>query len=182
MCVAILSKPNSIIPEPRLAQGWKANSDGGGFAYVNEDNKVVIEKGFMEYEPFRDSYMKAAGRYAETSPMLVHLRIRTSGNTSPANCHPFHIKDGAMIHNGIMFTPTGDRAGSAHDRKSDTRVFAEALYNILKLEHVKNAAKELRSAIGYGNKLAFLYNNKEYFILGESDGYWLNDIWYSNIS
>ena len=87
-----------------------------------------------------------------------------------------------MIHNGVMFTPTETRAGSKEDRKSDTRVFAESLYNILQLEHIKKEQHAIRQAIGYGNKMCFLYDDKEYFILGETAGYWIDGIWYSNTS
>ena len=179
MCVAILTKTDNVIPFDQLRQGWTINSDGGGFAFVKDD-KVEIRKGYMEFEDFYKAYVDAADKYAGTSPFLVHMRITTSGGTSPNNCHPFPIKNGALIHNGVMFTPTGNRAGPSHDRKSDTRVFAESLYNILHLEHVKKAQRELRKAIGSGNKMAFLYDDKSYFILGEDSGYWRDGIWYSN--
>jgi hypothetical protein len=110
------------------------------------------------------------------------MRIRTSGHVNAANCHPFAIQGGALIHNGMMFTPTGDRAGTLTDRKSDTRVFAESLYNILKLEHVKKAESGIRKAIGGGNKVAFLYDDKSYHIIGEDLGFWREDVWHSNNS
>lgn len=181
MCVAIVTKAGKVIDNGALWRGWDSNPHGGGFAYV-KDGKVVIEKGFMTYNKFQAAYADASKKYAEDSPFLVHMRIRTSGATNANNCHPFPIRNGALIHNGIMFTPTGDRAGPTSDRKSDTRVFAESLYNILKLEHVQKQARGIQEAIGYGNKLAFLYDDKQYFILGESQGDWDDGVWYSNNS
>ena len=182
MCVAILTTAGKVLTEDQLFSGWRVNGDGGGFAYVKDD-KVVIEKGFMNYNAFKSAYSLAAEQFAEDSPFLVHMRIRTSGNTNANNCHPFAIKGGALIHNGIMFTPSGDRAGKdPTDRKSDTRVFAESLFNILQLEDVKRAQEGIRKAIGWGNKVAFLYDSKDYVIVGESAGMWNDGIWYSNSS
>lgn len=146
------------------------------------DGKVNIRKGFLKEEEFEKAYLEAADKYAADSPSLIHMRIRTSGTVSAKNCHPFKIKGGAMIHNGIMFTPTGERAGTPKDLKSDTRVFTEALYNVLALEDVKRAAKGITEAIGWGNKLAFLYDDKETYIINEDAGTWDNGIWFSNNS
>ena len=182
MCVAVLTTRGKVLTNDQLWKGWTINGDGAGFAYVKDD-AVVIEKGFMNYNSFQSAYALAAEQFAEDSPFLIHMRIRTSGNTNANNCHPFPIKGGALIHNGIMFTPSGERAGKdPTDRKSDTRVFAESLYNILVLEDVKRAQEGIRKAIGYGNKIAMLYDSKEYVIIGESAGMWVDGIWYSNSS
>lgn len=177
MCVAIVANQGAVVPNDRLWQGWSRNRDGGGFAYV-KDGEVVIEKGFMEYNKFQKAYEKAAEKYAAESPFLVHMRITTSGGTSKVNTHPFKIKGGAMIHNGVMFTPTGEE----NRGKSDTRIFAERFHNILQLEDVLAAGEDIIDAVGSYNKLAFLYDDRRYAILNEQAGYWLNDVWYSNRS
>lgn len=182
MCVAIVTNPGKSLTSAQLEAGWRINGDGGGFAYV-KDNEVVIEKGFMNLVSFEKAYQSAVKLYGEESPFLVHMRIRTSGTTNSNNCHPFRIRGGALIHNGVMFTPAGNRAGqNPQDLKSDTRIFAESLHNILELEHVKKASEGIRKAIGYGNKVCFLYDNKEVVILGEAAGFWDDGIWYSNTS
>lgn len=134
----------------------------------------------MEYNPFQKAYRKAVESYGHDNPMLVHMRIRTSGTTGPKNTHPFRVKGGAMIHNGIMFTPAGKRIGNPNDERSDTRVFCEDLHNILELDSVKKAAEGIHAAIGRGNKLCFLYDGGETFIIGEDNGMWDKGIWYSN--
>ena len=179
MCIAVVTRQNSVIKPEHLKRGWQTNPAGGGFAYVDKD-QTVIRKGFMEYDKFEKEYLAAAEKFAGESPFLVHMRIRTSGDVSPKNTHPFPIKGGAMIHNGIMFSPSGKRAGTAKDRRSDTRVFAEDLYNILQLDAVKKAAEGIHAAVGRGNKLCFLYDNKEIFIIGEDIGFWHEGVWYSN--
>lgn len=181
MCIALVQLPKAVIPEAQLARGWSANRDGGGFAYV-KNGKVTIEKGFMDYNSFYKAYAAAQEQYGEDSPFLVHMRIATSGSKSANNTHPFPVKGGAMIHNGILFTPTGTRAGPESDRKSDTRVVAESLYNILVLSDIKKATAGLEDAIGSGNKLCFLYDDGSTHIIGEKQGFWEKGVWHSNSS
>lgn len=182
MCIAIMTKPGAVVPPDRLWAGWLNNKDGGGFAYIDpKTKKVVVKSGFMSYNDFQKAYAEAAAEYGREHAMLVHMRIRTSGNISRKNCHPFKIKGGALIHNGSMFNPTGDLAGPKDDQWSDTRVFAHYFHNQLgNLDHVKRAEKDLLWAIGSHNKLCFLMDGGEYFILNEKLGNWLDDVWYSN--
>lgn len=186
MCVAIVTQPGKRVENAALYRGWNINRDGGGFAYI-ENGKVKIEKGFFEYNGFNKAYDAAFSRVGESSPFLIHMRIGTSGLKNANNTHPFAIKPqdgpgGAMIHNGILFTPSGAYKGPADDAKSDTRVVAEALNNILRLQDVKDAKVALGLAVGSGNKLAFLYDTGEYVIVNEDEGSWDEGIWYSNHS
>lgn len=180
MCVAILTTPGNRVTNERLWQGWTRNKDGGGFAYVDPDKKkVVISKGFLSYNEFQKAYDEAVAKFGATSPFLIHMRVRTSGDINDNNTHPFEIKGGALIHNGILFSPTGKDIGPPDDRKSDTRVFAERLFNILDFESVKETKLELEKAINY-NKIAMLYDSGDYVILNESKGNWTDGVWYSN--
>ena len=181
MCVAIVCKPGAIVPNDRLYAGWVANKDGAGFAYV-KDGRVVIEKGFMTYNPFQKAYQSAAEKYSATSPFLVHMRIRTSGRTDKKNTHPFKIRGGAVIHNGIMFYPSSSGNNKDQSHSSDTKIFASKLHNILLKEDVKAAEDEILFAVGRTNKLCFLYDDGDYVILNEKAGNWKDDIWYSNYS
>lgn len=186
MCIAIVTTPGKRVGDNALYRGWTSNQDGGGFAFVKQ-GKVVIEKGFFKYNEFHKALNAAVDTYGQQSPFLIHMRIGTSGLKNENNTHPFAIKPqdgpaGAMMHNGILFTPGGAYRGPDHDKKSDTRVVAEALNNILRLQDVLQAKKELGAAIGYGNKLAFLYDTGDYVIINENQGYWDDGIWYSNSS
>lgn len=183
MCVAIVCKQGARLTNAQIENGWSSNYHGGGFAFV-KDGKVEIVKGLMTLATMKEKYQEYAEQYSTESPFLVHLRISTSGGVTAANTHPFPIKGGAMIHNGMMFTPSGARAGDYKDRKSDTRVFAEALHDVLELEYLKKAEKRILQAVGSYNKLCFLYDNKDFLILNEGDGFWNDDntIWFSNRS
>ena len=106
MCVAILCKTGKILDNERLYRGWTNNSDGGGIAYLDDNKKVCIESGFLQYGEFQKAYARLADRYSKNGPMLIHMRIRSTGSKGKDNCHPFKIKNGAMIHNGTLFFPT----------------------------------------------------------------------------
>lgn len=179
MCIAIVTQPGKVLTGAQLYSGWYRNSDGAGFAYCDEHGKVVIKKGYMKYNDFQKAYADASMKYSEHSPFLVHMRIRTSGDVNAANCHPFKLKNGAMIHNGSLFNPDTVRTA---EKKSDTRIFAESLHNILVLEDLQVAGPDIIAEIGYHNKLAFLFDEGKTLILNESAGFWDDGIWYSNRS
>ena len=187
MCIAVVCNTGHSLTNEQLLRGWNRNRDGGGFAYVNANDELVINKGYLVYQEFEEAYRKAAEDFSATSPFLVHMRIGTSGFNNSNNTHPFLIQnegqpDGAMIHNGVLFTPTGEWRGPAEDTYSDTRVVVEALKTVLGLEDVLRAKEGIGRAIGSGNKFAFLYANRETVIVNESSGYWADGIWYSNNS
>lgn len=179
MCVAIVQPKGKRIPVDRLLSGWESNGDGGGFAYVRK-NKVEISKGHMTYPAFEKAYLEACEKYADTSPFLVHMRIRTSGLTDKDNTHPFRIKGGAMIHNGILFSPTKDDEKNYKDF-SDTRIFASRLHNVLTKNDILIGKDKLEASIMW-NKMAFLYDDGDYVILNEDEGNWHDGVWYSNTS
>lgn len=186
MCIAVLTKPGAALTEHMLDHAWRINGDGAGMAYIH-NGKVVVEKGFLTKEPFKQAYFRAVEKHGKDNPMLVHLRIGTSGQINAANTHPFEITPqrgphGAFIHNGILFQPTGEAAGPEKDRRSDTRVVSHSLNNILVLEDIKRSKEGFGRAIGWGNKFAFLYDNGEYVIVNEDSGFWNKDkdIWFSN--
>lgn len=186
MCIAIVAPKGKIVSNERLWRGWSINGDGGGFAYVDENDKIVVKKGYSEYNPFQKDYAEAAAKYSETSPFLVHMRIGSQGDRKGApNTHPFAFTpeegpEAAGIHNGTMFAPQGEWVGSADDRKSDTRVFFERLGAKLCFDDVKEGQRLLSSAIGY-SRMAMLYANREYVILNElRPGIWVDGIWFSN--
>jgi len=180
MCIALVAEAGKRPTKKALFSGWTANRDGGGFAYVN-DGEVKIEKGFMVYNEFEKA-LEAALDTNEDSPFLIHMRIGTSGGKTKQNTHPFRLakSGGAMIHNGVLFEPTGQWEGPVDDRKSDTRAFCEALGQILDYESVLRGKQMLANAIGGYNKLAFLYPDKSTVIVNETSGFWVDGIWYSN--
>ena len=180
MCVAIVQLAGKRMTDAQLYAGWSTNSDGGGFAFLDKDKKVQIDTGYLTYNEFQKKYVELTEQYGKYGPMLVHMRIRSAGGLGKKNCHPFRIKGGAMIHNGTLFYPENDRR--TEDSKSDTRIFADALHNILDLASVRVAEKDILAAVGTFNKLAFLYDGGDYHIMNEQAAgcRWEDGIWYSN--
>lgn len=187
MCVAILTLPGQRVDDSALFRGWTINRDGGGLAYVNVAGELKVSKGHLSYNKFHAAYEEALSQRAEDSPMLIHMRIGTSGPNNEANTHPFEFTPtngprGAMIHNGVLFSPSAERAGTGQDRKSDTRVVVDDLGTLFALQTLQEdrARRALGQAISSNNKFAFLYENKDYVIVNEEQGFWHDNVWYSN--
>lgn len=116
MCI-IAAKPAGVaMPKPEYINNmFSNNKDGAGFMYAN-NNKVYIEKGFMNQKAFEDRLDELSRQFDLTKlPMVMHFRITTHGGTKPENCHPFPISDSighlkklktrsdmGVAHNGII--------------------------------------------------------------------------------
>lgn len=175
MCIAIVATKGSIVDDKKLESCHYINDDGGGMAYLDKEGKVVIDKGYMDIAAFKARYkwlIKEGA--AERGPMLLHFRIGTSGANNSANTHPFKVKGGAMIHNGVFWS-------SGFNNMSDTRVLAGMLHNRLTKDAVTKYKLKLEEVAGY-NKVAFLYEGGDYIILNEDSGHWDGGVWYSNTS
>ena len=178
MCIAIYKPADKQLTKRAAKNSFENNRDGAGFAYVTDDGKIVIEKGFFRFRRFWKSF-----RIAQDKAALVHFRIKTEGSVCADNCHPFQVNNGlVMAHNGCLpVTVPKD------DDRSDTRVFVEDWIrpriekwpDFLDDEVIRIMIEDF---IGKGNKLVFLRNDGEYLIINESAGWWDEGIWYSNKS
>lgn len=124
---------------------------------------------------FRREYLK----YNKRTPFLIHFRWATHGVVADRTSHPFALRDGgAMIHNGIIDMPVSRKG------QSDTEAFVAKFVN--KLPPNWSDSPTLITAVDrmmeQGNKLCFLWPNKQYLILGENYGDWDKGVWYSNDS
>lgn len=175
MCLAILKPAKVKVPEESLRMGWQGNSDGAGFAYI-DNGKVVAVKGLMTWKEFLAAYQAAAKKF-KSSPFLIHFRIKSMGDKSAENTHPFPINGGMLIHNGTI-----DGTGATwNSGPSDTKCFAETFGDRLTYDFAKEHKEKLEEALGH-NKVAMLYGDGQYVILGEKNGTWNDDVWYSNYS
>lgn len=173
MCLAILKPGNASVPEEHLRQGWIHNSDGAGFAYIKK-GKVQIKKGFSYLKDFLDAYEETVKKFPK-SPMLIHFRIRSQGDRTPENTHPFRINGGALCHNGtINGTNTVFNSGP-----SDTRVFAEKLDGKVDKKVLADHKADWDKALDW-NKVAFLFDDGSFHIINEHMGHWRDGVWYSN--
>ncbi len=175
MCIAIVIPKGATASKDYLHNGWCANSDGGGFAYVRK-GKVKIVKSLMKWKTWEDAYYTAREANPD-SPFLVHFRIRSAGSNTADNTHPYALKTGAVIHNGTL---TGSGA-DWYRGPSDTAKFVEKFGEHLTYDNVLSKKLAMEAAIGY-NKLAFLFNNGKFVIVNEDAGHWDAGVWYSNAS
>jgi predicted glutamine amidotransferase len=181
MCIAIYQKPFAVLDYTTLKNSYENNPDGCGMAYINTDyrgkQKIKMYKS-MEFEQFYKKYKRAVQNNPQ-SPFLIHFRIKTHGEVSTFNCHPFKInKNTVFIHNGII------RSMPIHKRMSDTQVFNEKILKKLPKGWLKNEGITdlITEAIGGGSKLIVLTLRGEVKIYNEKSGMWKDGNWFSNSS
>lgn len=180
MCIAALVKPGATVSDDNMRRMFNSNQDGAGIAYVKHVGgklDVVIDKGYFDSEQWIEAFKRAKDLKVKDSPILLHARIATMGRIDKANCHPFRIKDGAMIHNGSLWYSRNGYSMSFE--KSDTREFAERCTNNFNYEDMMYDLEALENVIGH-NRMAFLFKDCRYIILNEKKGRWENDVWFSN--
>lgn len=175
MCIAINAPKGTSPTKGALETSFIYNSDGCGYCFA-KDGKLIIKKGFFDFESFLKSYQKDN---IQGVNKLIHFRISTSGKINKLNCHPFLITDElAMIHNGVI-PHFGNKI------ENDTLQFVKLILRpIIVANGVKSLLnpsiqKMLIESIG-NSKLAFLDNEGNSYIINEKLGHRYNSIWYSN--
>lgn len=169
MCIAAISKTGGF-KEEELSKFFRVNRDGGGFAYA-EDGKLFTHRHIL----VESDYIEQGLRLASKDNLVTHCRIATSGGVSPENAHPFVMENSILVHNGVLYGTTGF--------VSDTRDFVEETKTLLDDQALMNnpiVTKRLGEAIGTYNKLILLYKDKTFKIINEAQGYWKDNVWYSN--
>lgn len=174
MCIAILNKTNKL-PLDTFKTCWEANPDGGGFAYHNGKN-IVIVKEMVSVDVLHSKYMEAREQHP-AAPFAIHFRIATHGLTNLTNCHPFKInKHSAFIHNGVI------SACSYVGEFSDTFHFNNYVMKELPQNWKSSAIlSELLSGYIGGSKLVIIDRDGA-TIINENLGKWDDGDWYSNKS
>jgi predicted glutamine amidotransferase len=151
MCV-IGYKPAGVkLTREILSESWENNPDGGGIMYRHASGELGISK-TMDKEEFITNALKIKG------PMVYHCRIRSKGNISADNLHPF-IVSGSL---GLMHNGTISNLGDAE--KSDTKHLAEVATK-LKIVDLETLAELLKLIGGY-NKYAIMDKTGEVTTVG----------------
>ena len=173
MCIAILKPKDKTLSDEVLKTCAEANKDGCGFAFVDNNNVIHINK-YLNF----DEFLKAYREVEHESNMLIHFRIATHGKVTADNCHPFLVNEHlALIHNGTI-SGYGDK-----EKKVDTLDFIDKVLSKISWKMIKNPAfrQLLGDAIGY-SKFCLLDNDGNYYIVNEHRGEWVDGVWYSNSS
>ena len=183
MCVIVAKKMGIELPSKKILENcFDINPDGAGLMYVNENKKIVIEKGFMTFEAFYKKLKELDKKYdLKKKALVMHFRITTQGGTSPENCHPFPITDDekklkatylecndvAFAHNGIisLYSMRDDKG------MSDTMLLSKELlyplFNYNKKFYKQEHNQELIEEIIGTDKIAFLDNEEKIITIGE---------------
>lgn len=172
MCLAVYKPAGAWASKEQLRNSYTANPHGAGYAY-HDGEQVRIVKGFFSWRSFWKSYKRHVT--AET-PALAHFRIATFGEKTAANCHPFNIGNGALMHNGPCLNHmhcSGDK------ERSDTRQFAEDFITGLDATQVKRIQPMIEHFIG-SEKIVLLFDSGEAIICNEKNGQWADGCWWSN--
>lgn len=191
MCIIVVKKEGYEIPKKDILQNcFNNNSDGAGIMFI-KNNKVVIDKGFMNFNAL---WNRLEGLKSEidtvNTPIILHFRIGTSGTNDGSCTHPFELTNSdkklkklesvvniGIAHNGIInaYTPKADST------LNDTQLFIKKfLYPIYELNKNFYKNKKMQDIIKTvtNSKFAILNNNSEIVTIGdfiEDDG-----ILYSN--
>lgn len=179
MCIAIVQRSATPIPRERMEICWKRNSDGGGIGWRDSKGKLHIYKS-LDKEKFFNRYYKLCADESVQYPMLVHMRVKTSGPIDLANCHPFWVnKTMLFMHNGTIrnVKPTADM--------SDTRVFNEEILKPLvsswKGFMHNEAIQKLIKEFITNSRVITLDSKGRCVIVNEASGHEEEDgNWYSN--
>ena len=185
MCLATLTMQGATLTSEQIRNAWNANPDGGGIAYFDANGNVQAFR-TLSLAKFERGYARLIDEGAHNSPMAIHFRLATHGDSTIANVHPFRMDEHTMvIHNGMLPIV-------ATDSRSDTCIFVtETLSKLGALwfddAHMWNLVDNYCSN-GYPNKLIVLTNNPNAkgraYIVNQRSGYWNAEktIWYSNRS
>lgn len=174
MCIILTCEPK-VRPSAQLVTDcFYSNPDGAGIMWC-EDGYVQTAKGFMD----ETSLIEAIESVPYESPLVIHMRIATSGGVATGTCHPFPICDdldvlhaqltecsAAIAHNGVI-------AGMPTDKErgiSDTVSFVSGVVNgLLEGSHGKitqRVRKAIRQAAP-GNRFAIMTSDGKVYRIGD---------------
>ena len=198
MCVIIVKDKKQDLPKKKsLENCFERNSDGAGFMYVGDDNKVIIDKGYMTFKSFYKRYKKLCKKYNnfKGKNLIMHMRISTAGGVKQENTHPFPLTNDfnamkylkskcevGLMHNGII-SATKPSKKQEENGINDTMVFIKNyLYPIYKdWKKCFDNKYFLSGIINITNsKFAILDKNDKLYIVGDFKKYEGN--YYSNDS
>lgn len=179
MCIIVHQPRGTYLTKERASRLWKANSDGGGFAFIN-DNAVIQTGKSMMFPSFWSQFENARSEFPDRD-FLIHMRIATHGATDIHNVHPFDVDDHTvMVHNGI-FSMVPDYK----DGRSDTAVFVDEVLRDLPKDWLNNfyLLDMMEDWVGY-NKMAFLTTapdvEENVVIINRSYGTVIDGMWFSS--
>lgn len=180
MCIIVAKEKGVKLPSKSVLKTcFDNNDDGAGIMYV-QDNKVVIDKGYMNFKDFYKRIQKLKKRFNSDltdKAIVFHFRIGTSGENDKKTTHPFPISNNSedlkktyfktdlgVAHNGIIsnYVYGKDLSDTQNFVIDFISVFKELNKKFFLNESVmKLIEKEANS------KLCFLDNKENIYYLGD---------------
>lgn len=172
MCLIIYAPKGQLVPRDVLSFAANQNSDGIG---------VMSEDGVHKY--LGKKALKRARRYIESLaadqiPYAVHMRWATHGDINLDNTHPYKAPEGNhyIMHNGIISFTTAESSKA----ESDTAVYVRKYLHAMPDFEDTDYYKQVGTHIGYSNKFVIMDTDARFQVCNESQGIWIEGVWYSN--
>jgi len=171
MCLIVQKPLSASIPIVLLQDAFIKNSDGWGIMYA-ESGKIFTSKGFS-----LDDLIDNVAELQAQRQIFVHLRMRTHGNISYENLHPFQVtEDICLMHNGIIDISTSKQ-------ESDTSAFVRMIRPMIEVNpHLifDQGWLNLVSTFIGTSRVVFLHSSGKYSIVGRDKGIQWQGLWCSN--
>jgi glutamine amidotransferase len=181
MCLLTFFPPGVLPDTAALRNGTVINDDGHGFAIVAR-NQLLVRRG-MDAELMVEAF-DALRRQHPHGPALFHSRFATHGRRSIDNCHPFPIGGDdrtVLAHNGVLPTVVQP---AKRDPRSDTRIAVEDFLPTFGSLRSQRNRLRLQRWMTPHNKMVILTVDRRFrqraYLLNETSGIWVGQIWYSN--
>lgn len=170
MCIILSCAPYARPDRDTLRICWDNNPDGAGLMWPDGTRWVHISKGYFDFE----DYAAAIEDAPADVPLVLHMRIGTSGGYGAGVTHPFPVFDDldiihatesratyALAHNGVLSGYKTDDALGISDTVAFVRDFVHPLANSADIVEsggiaVSNRAKKLLARASYGSRLAIM--------------------------
>jgi predicted glutamine amidotransferase len=177
MCLIIYKPRHAEVPLDLLRSAAEHNPDGFGLMSFAGSNGVNVKRR-------RTTCFKAlcrAYRRMVNQECVIHLRLRTQGDITAANTHPFRLTpDLYMAHNGTL-----DIACRVQGRSDSWHAANDYLGPILRnnpdLLYSQGFQKLLKAWIGPNNRFVFMdARRQKTVIVNREHGVEFRGLWLSN--
>ena len=159
MCVIVHQDSAANISKDFARELWKINPDGGGFAYLDDDKTLQMQK-HMDFPTFWSNFETARSTHPRRD-FMMHMRIATHGSIDITNVHPFQLDAYTiMAHNGIIHEIADELDLDETDDRTDTEVFVREVLSLLPRGWLDNRhiRKMVEEYVGW-SRLMFLTND-----------------------
>jgi len=179
MCI-IVAKPRGKAIKKEIYENCFANNpDGAGFIVRERSGELLMKKGFFKFQDFWEAFQEHQSKQA-----IIHFRIKTHGDLSEENCHPFWVKENelAFAHNGVISISSENNLKMSDTWHFNTKVL-QHLHEKLGPNFIADPViQELITSYISWSKLAFLNTEGNMLIFNKSKGDEEDGVWYSNSS